>query len=240
MTEAEQNALIIEHMDDLVPAIAAEFRGRDLEYDDILSAGRVGLVKAARCFDPARGTKFANWAMDRIRGEIHSAVRSAEAKWYPKEADITHLPAGGDSIEKIYEWDCWGEFGNAISIYESWAALDASPEELSILHEDIREKRSKFRAAFISLTVAQRKLVTWVYLANPAMPITQASRELGVSYFQTIRMLKKALKTMRRVIDRMESKTISEGDAKGHPSLSLNATTTGRHGRTLGSIAAYS
>jgi molybdate transport repressor ModE-like protein len=90
-----------------------------------------------------------------------------------------------------------------------------------MLYEDIRGQRQKFEAAFISLTGAQRKLVTWVFLDDPERSIAQAARELGVSYFQAVRMLKKALKIMREVITRMESNKTNSGgknEMTPHPS----------------------
>lgn len=233
MTEAEQNKLVIEHMDDLVPAVAAGFRGGEIEFEDLLAIGRTGLVKAARTYDPLR-SKFTTWATSKIRLEIFNAIEAAKRQWFPKETDeILFLP-DSDSIEKIFELDTWGERGNASAICERWTKLDASPEELAILYEDIHDKRARFSAAFMSLTRNQRKLVGWVYLAESPMPIAQAARELGTSYAKTIRMLRKALKTMRAVLTRIENNNTSSGGgiAKGHPSLA------GLHGFTPGSVAA--
>lgn len=229
MTEGEQNQLITENMR-LVSTIAADFRGRELEFEDLQAAGRLGLVEGARKFEG----RFENFRADGyIRNAIWTAVRSAESQFFPKETDSSIPPSGADSIEKIFEWDSWGNRGNAEAICERWSRLDASPEDLSILFDDIKDKRAKFQAAFISLNGNQRKLVSWVFLDE--MPITQAASELGVSYFRAIRMLKKALKTMREVITRMESKTNSGGNtANGRPKYSL----TGLHGCAPGTNAA--
>lgn len=219
MTEAEQNRLIIDHMDSLVPALAAGYRGGEVEYDELVAAGREGLIKAARSWDPTK-SKFSTWATTKINSELMHATR---AKAEP----------GGDSIEKIYEWDAWGNMGNARAIYDLWDNLDASPEDLSVLFDEIKEKQVKFSAAFISLTVAQRKLVTWVFLTNPRKSMAQAARELGCSYRQSVTILEKALKKMRSVIERMESNTNSGGNIANRRPLS-----TGRYGLVSGSNAA--
>ena len=70
----------------------------------------------------------------------------------------------------------------------------------------------------MSLSGNQRKLITWVYLIKPVKSVADAARELGVSYQQAVRMLKKALTTMRAVISRMEVNRLSGGNANGHPS----------------------
>lgn len=239
LTEAGQNQLVIEHMDDLVPAVAAQFRGGEVEFEDLLAAGRVGLVKAARSFDPAQ-SKFTTWATTKIRSAIMDAIEASRQQWYPKESDVGYpAPIGGDSIERIFEWDAWGNWGNATAIYELWSALDASPEDLAIRYDDIKEKQAKFTAAFISLSRAQRKLITWVFLDEPRKPVTQAARELGVSYFQATRMLNKALKTMREVIARMDMNS-GGYTAKGIPSsgLGANAQHTGPVGCASGNTTA--
>lgn len=217
MTEAEQNRLVIENMG-LVSTIAADFRGGEIEFDDLLGAGREGLVKAARSYNPALGT-FSSWAGTSIRSELLHAVRSDNGAF------------GGDSIEKIFDWSAWGDRGNANAISEAWMTLESSPEELLELYEDVKDKRNKFAAAFISLSGAQRKLVRWVYLDDPRKPITQAARDLGVSYRRAVRMLQKALKTMRNVIERMEQNS-GGNTANGRPSL------VSHHGCVPGSNAA--
>lgn len=226
MTEAEQNRLITDHMH-LVGPVASEYRGT-IDFDDLMGIGREGLVKAARSFNGTL-SQFPTWAITKIKGEIDDAIKLGK---YDDSADVGVLH-DADSIEKIFDWDSWGNRGNAEAICERWSSLEASPEDLSILYDDIKDKRAKFQAAFISLSGNQRKLVTWVFLDS--MPITQAASELGVSYFKTIRMLKKALKTMREVITRMESKTNSGGTtANGRPKYSLN----GLHGYAPGTNVA--
>ncbi len=219
LTEAEQNRLIIEHIDSLVPAIVADYRGGEVEYEDLLAAGREGLVKAARNWDPEK-SKFTTWATTKITSELLHATRIA--------AELT-----GDSFEKIYEHDVWGNMGNARAIYELWADddLEASPEDLAICYDEIKDRQAKFGAAFMSLTVAQRKLVTWVFLTDPAKTLAQAAREMGISYLQTSRILSKALKTMRTVIDRMEANS-------GGITANRHPLSTGRYGFVPGLNAA--
>ena len=59
----------------LVHAFARRFLGRGVDYDDLYSAGCVGLVKAAQSFDPARGFAFSTYAVPVILGEIKRLFR---------------------------------------------------------------------------------------------------------------------------------------------------------------------
>ena len=59
----------------LVHLCANRFRGRGIEYDDLYSAGCIGLVKASRAFDEERGVKFSTYAVPVILGEIKRLFR---------------------------------------------------------------------------------------------------------------------------------------------------------------------
>ena len=59
----------------LVHALANRFRGRGIEYEELFSAGCMGLVKAARGFDESRGLCFSTYAVPVILGEIKRLFR---------------------------------------------------------------------------------------------------------------------------------------------------------------------
>ena len=59
----------------LVHLCANRFRGRGIEYDDLYSAGCLGLLKAVKASDPERGVKFSTYAVPVILGEIKRLFR---------------------------------------------------------------------------------------------------------------------------------------------------------------------
>ena len=59
----------------LVHALAGRFRNRGIEYEELVSAGSMGLVKAARNFDESRGLCFSTYAVPVILGEIKRLFR---------------------------------------------------------------------------------------------------------------------------------------------------------------------
>ena len=59
----------------LVHSIANRFKGRGIEYDDLFSAGCLGLVKAIDRFDEKRGLCFSTYAVPLIMGEIKGLFR---------------------------------------------------------------------------------------------------------------------------------------------------------------------
>lgn len=60
----------------LVHSCATKFKGRGIEYEDLFSAGCIGLIKAYDRFDPDRGFKFSTYAVPLILGEIKGLFRS--------------------------------------------------------------------------------------------------------------------------------------------------------------------
>jgi len=59
----------------LVHACGRKFMGKGIEYEDLYSAGCVGLVKAVDSFDSERGVCFSTYAVPVILGEIRRLFR---------------------------------------------------------------------------------------------------------------------------------------------------------------------
>ncbi len=59
----------------LVHKLANRFRGRGIDYEELYSAGCVGLVKAVDRFEPERGLCFSTYAVPVILGEIRRLFR---------------------------------------------------------------------------------------------------------------------------------------------------------------------
>ena len=63
----------------LLHACANRFRNKGIEYDDLFSAGCLGLVKAADGFDESRGFAFSTYAVPAILGEMKRLFRDSGA-----------------------------------------------------------------------------------------------------------------------------------------------------------------
>lgn len=73
----EESELIRAHMP-MVNRVAAHLRGRIppfMELEELIQVGMVGLIEAARAFDPSRGVDFELFALRRIRGSMLDEVR---------------------------------------------------------------------------------------------------------------------------------------------------------------------
>ncbi len=61
----------------LVHSIAHRFAGRGIEYEELYSAGCLGLAKAVKRFDKSRGLRFSTYAFPLIMGEIRGLFRQS-------------------------------------------------------------------------------------------------------------------------------------------------------------------
>ncbi len=74
----EQHLGLVHHVSRQI----AERVGDALTYDDLVSAGTIGLVQALEAFEPARGNAFTTYALQRIRGAVLDELRAAD--WRPR------------------------------------------------------------------------------------------------------------------------------------------------------------
>jgi RNA polymerase sigma factor for flagellar operon FliA len=123
--EASEEKWILGHLPlvrHIVQKITLQVSKR-LDVDDLISAGTLGLVKAARTFDPGRDVEFKTYAYIRIRGAVidelrrrsfvpstvHAKVRRVQAAYRehlaahsspPSDEELARL--AGVSLERLY------------------------------------------------------------------------------------------------------------------------------------------
>ncbi len=120
----DQNALVTKCaplIDRIARQIAAK-TGLDSLFDDLWSAGALGLLDAASRFDPSQGVRFESFVEHRIRGAMIDELRR-----------LDHLPrrlrAQTDKVEKAKQ-KLGQEYGRAPTHEELASHLDVGFEEL--------------------------------------------------------------------------------------------------------------
>ena len=124
VTDKTRRSTFIEQNLGLVHSCAGRFRGRGIEYDDLYSAGCMGLVKAYDGFDESRGVCFSTYAVPVILGEIKklslriNAAREHHSKLCGTEPTLSQLAEElGESVENI-----------TLAIQAAQPALSLTPE----------------------------------------------------------------------------------------------------------------
>jgi RNA polymerase sigma factor for flagellar operon FliA len=119
---------------------------RHLEFEELVSAGTLGLVQALESFDPGRGHAFSTFAVPRIRGAILDELRSWE--WVPRSVrDRARLLANkqAELRAKLGREPLLDEVASALGVdlatYRIWMEEVVSPVILP-LDQDVPGSRS--------------------------------------------------------------------------------------------------
>lgn len=128
-SNADASVLIEEYLplvNHVVFQVAAHFP-RHVEREELVRAGALGLVEAARRYDESRGVPFNRFAAQRIRGAIIDSVRASD--WAPRS-----IRAVARQIDQA-EQSLAGRFGRVPSLGETADELGISRDELDRLRD---------------------------------------------------------------------------------------------------------
>lgn len=200
----------------LVHACAARFKGKGIEYDDLYSAGCVGLVKAVDNFDKERGLCFSTYAVPVILGEIRRLFRdggTVKVSRGLKELSIKVNRAVKDFRDKQGCEPTLGQISELMGIepQQIAEAINAGTQPLSLTCEDENGERQldipvlppeerlteimALRQIIGELNEMDRQLITLRFFKSKTQ--TEAGKILNMSQVQVSRREKKILGKMR-------------------------------------------
>lgn len=149
-----------------------------MEREDLVSWGMIGLVQAARAWDPARGGAFSTVACLAIDRAI---VRGVNREWHPQEARDTV------SLDAVL----FDEAGQGGERYLDVMRAEEDVEERILASET----RMTVRQALDELPADQRELLERHYLKEE--PVREIARDLGVTRQAIYLREKLALRRLR-------------------------------------------
>lgn len=201
----------------LVHACAKRFKGRGIEYDDLFSAGCVGLLKAIDNFDLNRGIKLSTYAVPVILGEIKQLFRDSGTVKVSRSLKELSLKASKISEEYLRK------HGEEITISKLAEILETEPDKVvqalnssrfpvslnnldrdgdeyvtDIPVDSVEEKLSEIislRQAVRELNEEDKKLIILRYYKH--MTQTQTAKALNITQVQVSRREKKILASLR-------------------------------------------
>ena len=201
----------------LVHSCANKFRNRGIEYDDLYSAGCLGLVKAADGFDETLGYRFSTYAVPAILGEIKRLFRDGGAvkvsrslKEKSREAvrlrdelsvSLGREPTVSELSEKlgINEFETV-ELLNIAVPPVSLTATDEEGERQIDIPVDFGEEQIHnsigLREIFGKMPESDRRLIELRYYKGLTQTVT--AEKLGLSQVQVSRRERLLLQEMRR------------------------------------------
>ena len=212
----DRNELIEQNLR-LVHACAHRFAGKGIEYDDLYSAGCVGLVKAVDRFDHSRGFRFSTYAVPMILGEIKQLFRSGGSVKVSRS--LQELSMRAQKLCEQYRARHDGEITIAelaeqlgVDVYQTAQALSASRAVLSLSGEDDEgyvdvpvpspeealTEHLSLREVINALSDDERMLIIQRYYRHKTQQ--QTADALGTTQVQISRREKKILLKMRAML----------------------------------------
>jgi RNA polymerase sporulation-specific sigma factor len=213
----QDNDTFIENNLGLVHALANRFRGRGIEYEELYSAGCIGLVKAAKGFDESRGLRFSTYAVPVILGEIKRLFRDGGSvkvsrtlkelslkvcrlqEQMAKEGKEAHLSELAEELGISLT-----EAGEALSVSRppiSLTGMDEDGSETDVPMEAPQIKateRIALQQSLSSLSSTDRQLILLRYWEEKTQK--EAGDILGMTQVQVSRREKKILDELRKLM----------------------------------------
>lgn len=200
----------------LAGSCASRFIGKGVDYEDLYSAGCVGLIKAADGFDESLGFAFSTYAVPSILGEIRRIFRDGGAvkisRSLKEQARI--LTAVKEKLEKENGVEpTVSEIAEkmGISIEETAQLLCVSQPVISLTAEDDDEKqidipgedeytpivdRLSVQQVLTTLDERDRRLIELRFFEG--LTQSKTANVLGISQVQVSRKEKTILNDMRK------------------------------------------
>jgi len=196
----------------------------DADREEIIGNARLGLLEAAKRFDPKMNVDFKTFAYYRIKGAIYDGLR--KTGWIPRSmyARIKFEQASNEYLQSQSEKNAVSKSGgeeDANEIYETVNSLasiyiisiDASEEPMDIEDKKSHEVENKaefqkvkefMRQAIEELPEKERKLVKMYYFQNRTLE--EAGDKLSLSKSWTSRLHARALELLFKKISVMQIK----------------------------------
>lgn len=202
----------------LVRLCAGRLTGRGAPYEELVSAGNLGLTKAAKGFDPALGYRFSTYAVPVILGEMRALLRQQS----PVKAGRKLRRSAGEcaafreqflarqgrepTVSQVCEATGLSpeEVVQTLEVFTPAVSLTASPEEGGMEpKEDSRQGEVLDKLAVQQmlgrLRAEDRRLIWLRYYQNCTQ--AQTAKQLGISQAQVSRKEKAILGKMRHWLE---------------------------------------
>lgn len=205
----------------LVHLCANRFRNRGIEYDELYSAGCVGLLKAVKAFDSSRGVQFSTYAVPVILGEIKRlfrdggvvhisrSLRERAMKLQRLQEQFEQQNGRSPTVSELSE-------ASGDTIEECAEALCVAQAPLSLTRSDEDDEGSQFdipveapdrqigdllslRQSMAALEPKDRMLLELRYFRE--MTQSKTAAVLGMSQVQVSRREKKLLAQLRQSLE---------------------------------------
>ena len=184
--DSAAKSLLIEHNLRLVVYIAKKFENTNVDIEDLISVGTIGLIKAVNSFDDAKQIKLATYASRCIENEILMHLRKVIKT--RKELSLDE-PLNVD-------WD-----GNVLLL------SDVLGTESDVIYKDIENdvEREILIASFNKLPPRERQIIKLRFgiLGSPKKTQKEIADMFGISQSYISRLEKKVMSKLKKEMSKL-------------------------------------
>ncbi len=189
------NEFITQH-DRLVRVIVNQFKVANVDPEDLMQEGRIGLIEAAKRFDPNRGIQFQSYASWWVRREIENAVQTyGNVMRLPHHCEETYTNVSISINTQVYK-----EEQEALT-YADLLTTGESIEDVIIRQEEHAELHNGLKKAIRQLPAIDRKVICALYgFEEDSVDEKALAERLHRSSLWVHRVHVRALKKLRSIV----------------------------------------
>lgn len=221
MLDSDTRRQLVERHLPLARSLARRHAGAGDTFEDLVQVGALGLVAAARRYDPGRGVPFAAYAAPTVDGELRRHLRDraatirvprreqalagalrraavSTAQRLGREATLTEIAGAAGLTRREAERVLLGTAAAA-----SLAFLDSVASAAASAEMEACERRVLLRAALATLEPRERSALALRFGAE--LSLKEVGTRLGMSQGQAARVVRRALERVRPALESDET-----------------------------------
>ncbi len=204
LTQKRKEEIVLEHLP-LVKKVAAKIYHKlpdcDIEFDDLVNTGIIGLMKAIDKYDE-RKAKFSTYAYIKIRGEILDFLRSLEVvprsvkdkiKKEQENTDELSIPLSNTAVMVSIEKAIYDKDPN-LKLVDILVSNKISPEDYAI-KQDLKEKVLK---AMEKLSDKEKAILQMIFFEE--RDLKYISKELNISMSRVSQLKNIAIEKIKTIL----------------------------------------
>ncbi|EHK2404562.1 TPA: sigma-70 family RNA polymerase sigma factor [Clostridium perfringens] len=158
-------------------------KNSSMNFDEVLSAAMLGLVKAANRFDEKKGFKFSTYAMSTMRGQIKNDYYHDKNRFIRKRNGNT----------EIYEKVSISSLNDTLplNLEKDVELIDTLPSNFEIVKLDLKNAISK-------LPDLQKQVIKIIFFQGKTQ--NEAAKLLGTNQVEISRIKNRAIDSLRKIL----------------------------------------
>ncbi|GAB2842921.1 FliA/WhiG family RNA polymerase sigma factor [Pseudoduganella ginsengisoli] len=179
----------------------------DLDYEDYLQFGTIGLIEAADRYDPAHGVLFKTYAAHRINGAIQNGLEqmsekrvqvSTRQRLRAERREGAVIAEDKDVFQQLADIAVGLAIGYLIDEPEAYLQEDASAPPVQYGGMELQQLRNRMQALVDGLPPRERLVIKYHYLQQ--LPFNLIAESMGLTKGRVSQIHSKALALLREAM----------------------------------------